>query len=117
MQQIRRLKETMRNWLWPCPLLALALAAAVLAIWGLARWTAIIAALLLVSPALIVWGAVTLSRNGSQGYCSTKNSGYLLLGVFLKSDGLEVLWRDTLALVAIGAVLLSASVMRLHRRI
>jgi hypothetical protein len=36
-------------------------------IWGLALRTAIIAALLLVCPALIVWGAVTLSRNGSQG--------------------------------------------------
>lgn len=61
------MKETMGNWLWLCPLLALALAAAVLVIWGLALRTAIIAALLLVCPALIVWGAVTLSRNGSQG--------------------------------------------------
>lgn len=40
-----------------------------------------------------------------------------LLGVFLKGVGLEVLWRDVLALVAIGAALLSASVLRLHRRI
>jgi hypothetical protein len=61
------MKETMGNWLWLCPLLALALAAAVLVIWGLALRTAINAALLLVCPALIVWGAVTLSRNGSQG--------------------------------------------------
>jgi len=61
------MKETMGNWLWLCPLLALALAAAVLVIWGLALWTAIIAALLLACPALIVWGAVTLSRNGSHG--------------------------------------------------
>ena len=67
MQRIRRLKETMGSWLWLCPLLAIGLAAAVLMIWGLSASTAFVAALLLVCPALIVWGAVTLSRNGSQG--------------------------------------------------
>ena len=41
-------------------------------------------------------------------------SGYPLLGVRLKGVGLEILWRDTLALVAIGTTLLSASVRRLH---
>jgi len=40
-----------------------------------------------------------------------------MLGMFLKGVGLEVLWRDALALVAIGAALLGASVLRLHRRI
>ena len=56
------------NWLWLCPLLATGLAAAVLIIWGPSAWTALVAALLLVCPALIiVWGAVTFSRNGSQG--------------------------------------------------
>jgi hypothetical protein len=37
--------------------------------------------------------------------------------VFLKGVGLEALWRDALALVAIGAGLFSARVLRLHRRI
>jgi ABC-2 type transport system permease protein len=40
-----------------------------------------------------------------------------LLGVFLKGVGLEILWRDALALVVIGAVLLTASLLRLRRRI
>lgn len=67
MQRIRRLKETMGSWLWLCPLLAIALATAVLMIWGLTLWTAIIAALLLVCPALIIWGAIMLSRDDSEG--------------------------------------------------
>ena len=41
----------------------------------------------------------------------------VLLGVFLKGVGLEVLWREALALAAIGAVLLGTSVLRLRRRI
>ena len=61
------MKETMGNWLWLCPLLALALAAAVLVIWGLTLWTAIIAALLLACPALIIWGAIMLSRDDNEG--------------------------------------------------
>jgi hypothetical protein len=35
-------------------------------IWGQTLWTAIIAALLLVCPALIIWGAIMLSRNDSE---------------------------------------------------
>ena len=62
-----RAKTVLGNWLWLCPLLAIGLAAAVVMFWGLSAWTALVAALLLVCPALILWGAVTLSRNGSQG--------------------------------------------------
>jgi ABC-2 type transport system permease protein len=40
-----------------------------------------------------------------------------LLGVFLKGVGLEILWREALALIAISAVLLGASLLRLRRRI
>ena len=57
----------MGNWLWLCPMLALALATAVLVIWGLTLWTAIIAAVLLVCPALIIWGAVMLSHDDGEG--------------------------------------------------
>jgi len=44
------------RWSWLCPWAAVALAAAVLALWGLAWWSALLAALLLVCPALLLWG-------------------------------------------------------------
>jgi len=57
----------MGNWLWLCPMLALALATAVLVILVLTLWTPIIAAVLLVCPALIIWGAVMLSHGDGEG--------------------------------------------------
>lgn len=59
-------KAVLGNWLWLCPLLAIGLAAAVLMFWGLSAWTALVAALLLACPALVVWGAVMLSRDGGE---------------------------------------------------
>lgn len=44
------------RWCWLCPWLAILLAAGVLAWWGLSWWTALLAALFLVCPALILWG-------------------------------------------------------------
>lgn len=67
MQGIRKLNETIGNWLWVCPLLAVALASAVLVMWGFTLWTAIIVALLLICPALLVWGALMLGRDDRQG--------------------------------------------------
>lgn len=61
-----RAQAVLGNWLWLCPLLAIGLAAAVLMIWALSAWTAFVAALLLVCPALIIWGAVMLSRDDSE---------------------------------------------------
>lgn len=52
----------MNRWLWTCPLTALALAAAILVLWGWTPASAVIVALLLVCPALIVWGALMLRR-------------------------------------------------------
>lgn len=52
----------MSRWLWLCPITALLLAAAVLWYWGLTPASAAIAALLLVCPALLVWGGLTLRR-------------------------------------------------------
>lgn len=46
----------MKRWGWLCPWLAVLLAAGVFALWGLAWWTALLAALFLVCPALILWG-------------------------------------------------------------
>lgn len=48
------------RWLWLCPLLGILVAAGVLVAFGFSIWTALLAALLLVCPALIVWGAVKL---------------------------------------------------------
>lgn len=48
------------RWLWLCPALSILLAAAVLMYFGFTFWGALLAALLLVCPALLVWGAITL---------------------------------------------------------
>lgn len=52
--------NTMNRWAWVCPWLAIALAVFVLVWWGLSWWTALLAALLLVCPALILWGLFTV---------------------------------------------------------
>lgn len=52
----------LRRMLWICPPLGVALAAAVLYAWGLAWWTAIVAALLLVCPAVLLWGVLYAAR-------------------------------------------------------
>lgn len=46
------------RWLWLCPLLSIVLATAVLVLFGVTFWTALVVALLLVCPALILWGIV-----------------------------------------------------------
>ncbi len=46
------------RWLWACPALMLLLAAALLWLFGLNWWSAIVAALLLVCPVLILWGGI-----------------------------------------------------------
>ena len=56
----------MASWIsrniWICLTLAIALAAVVLAVFGVTWTTAIIVAIMLICPAVIVWGAVTLRR-------------------------------------------------------
>ena len=51
------------RWLWLCPALAVLLAAGVLMLFGLTVWSALLAALLLVCPVLILWGAFTVARD------------------------------------------------------
>lgn len=51
------------RWLWVCPPLAIALAAGVLWVWGLTWWTALLAALFLVCPAILLWGAFKLGKD------------------------------------------------------
>lgn len=50
------------NWYWLCPPVAIGLAAWVFAWWGLDWWTALLAALFLVCPALVVWGLFYAGR-------------------------------------------------------
>jgi hypothetical protein len=46
------------RWLWLCPLLSIVLAATVLMLFGFGFWGALLAALLLVCPALLLWSAI-----------------------------------------------------------
>lgn len=50
------------NWYWVCPPIAIGLAAWMFAWWGLDWWTALLAALFLVCPALVVWGLFYTGR-------------------------------------------------------
>ena len=56
------MKPHLDNWLWACPAVALALAAAILWRWGLSWPSAIVAAVLLACPLVLVWGAIQLQR-------------------------------------------------------
>jgi hypothetical protein len=53
--------EFANRWMWLCPILAVVIAAAVLWSFGIAWWSALLAAVLLVCPALIVWGAIQVA--------------------------------------------------------
>lgn len=48
------------RWLWLCPVLSILLAAAVLMIFGFTFWGGLLAGLLLVCPATLVWGGIEL---------------------------------------------------------
>lgn len=52
----------MNRWLWLCPALAVLLAAGILMAWGFSWWTAGLAALLLVCPAVLIWGVIETRR-------------------------------------------------------
>lgn len=51
-------RSFMDRWLWLCPLLAILVGAFVLLVFGVSFWAGLLAALLMVCPALIVWGAI-----------------------------------------------------------
>ncbi len=54
------------RFIWLCPFLAIVLATGVLLAFGLSFFTAVIVALLLVCPALLVWGAFTVRRRPNE---------------------------------------------------
>lgn len=57
-----RIKACVREWAWLCPFGMLGLAAGILLVFGGTFWTAILVALLLVCPAIMIWGALYVRR-------------------------------------------------------
>lgn len=57
------MKGQLDRWIWLCPALAVLLAMLVLAGWGLTWTTAFIVSVLLVCPAILIWGALQLRRS------------------------------------------------------
>jgi hypothetical protein len=51
-----------RAWSWLCPWAMLGLAVVILVFVGVSIWTALLAAMLLVCPAIILWGAIQTRR-------------------------------------------------------
>lgn len=58
----------MNKWSWWCPWIALGIAAGILMLVGVSLWTALLAALLLVCPALILWGLLKTSSLPQAGH-------------------------------------------------
>lgn len=52
----------MRNWAWLCPYMMIGLATGVLVLFGLTLWSSFLIALLLVCPAVMIWGAWKVRR-------------------------------------------------------
>src|SRR3990167_341867 len=52
----------MRRWGWMCPFVMLGAAAGILMLWGFSVWTALLVAVLLVCPAIMVWGVIRTIR-------------------------------------------------------
>lgn len=50
------------DWYWLCPPIAIGLAAGIFAWWGFDWWTALLAALFLVCPVLMIWGIFYAGR-------------------------------------------------------
>ena len=55
-------KCTLQRWAWWCPYGMLGLAIAIPLLFGLSFWTALLIAMLLVCPVVIVWGAIQVWR-------------------------------------------------------
>ena len=58
-----RTQSFVDRWVWLCPFVIILVAAGVLVAFGSYFWSGLLVALLLVCPALIVWGAVKLRRH------------------------------------------------------
>jgi hypothetical protein len=58
-----RTQRFVDRWGWLCPFVMMLAAAGVLVAFGFSLWSGLLAGLLLVCPALVVWGAVKLRRH------------------------------------------------------
>lgn len=56
------MRTCVRDWAWLYPFVMLGLAAGILILFGVTIWTSILVALLLVCPAIMIWGALYLRR-------------------------------------------------------
>lgn len=56
------IRKHWRDWIWLCPLTMTGLALVILYLVGLSIWTGLVTAMLLVCPALILWGAIRTGR-------------------------------------------------------
>jgi ABC-type bacteriocin/lantibiotic exporter with double-glycine peptidase domain len=56
----------MNRWLWTCPILAILVSAAVLFYYGLTLTTAVVAALIMVCPAVMIWGALQMRETPAE---------------------------------------------------
>ncbi|MBI3596436.1 MAG: hypothetical protein HY203_04705 [Nitrospirae bacterium] len=54
------------RWAWLCPYAMLGLAAAILLLLGFSVWTSLLVAILLVCPAVLIWGAIQVRRRKSK---------------------------------------------------
>jgi phosphoethanolamine N-methyltransferase len=58
-----RIRACVREWAWLCPFVMLGLAAGILVLFGLTVWTASLVVILLVCPAIMIWGVLYLRRH------------------------------------------------------
>jgi phosphoethanolamine N-methyltransferase len=53
-----------RAWIWLCPWAMLGLAVAILIVAGVSIWSALLVTMLLVCPAIILWGVIRTGKRG-----------------------------------------------------
>ena len=94
----------MNRWSWLCPWLAVALAAAVFMLFGLTWWSALLAALLLVCPALLLWGLFIIRQKSDEPalhtHGMTMNWAAPFYDVYCRAAGLGPGFREQTLRVA-----------------
>ena len=60
------MRDAVRRRGWMCPFVMLGAAAGILLLWGFSVWTAVLVAVLLVCPAIMVWGAIHVRRRSTE---------------------------------------------------
>jgi hypothetical protein len=69
-----------RRWMsrnvWLCPVLMIVLAATAFVLFGASPWRALLIAMLLACPVLIVWGAITVRRSNPENQPKIVNASH-----------------------------------------